>query len=87
MKKHTTMYDLLGHSARIGGLSAALVVLVLGAFHGVAGWTLAVRVGTVFVAVTAVLNLLGYVTIRSLLAGVAADEGTRKRESSGGKKA
>jgi hypothetical protein len=87
VKSHTTLYDLVGIVSRIGGLAAALVVIAAGAFQSVAGWTLAVRVLTTFVVVTALLNLLGFVLMRSLLAGVVVREEVRKKETPGPKRA
>lgn len=81
MKGHATVYDLVGRVARIGGLGAALAVIVAGAFRGVTGWALAVRVATAFVVVTVVLNLLGFVTVRSLLAGVVAGGAAPRKEA------
>jgi len=87
VKTHTTIYGLVGHVSRVGALVAAALVVVAGSFRGVSGWALALRVGIAFAVVAIVLNLLGYVMIRSLLSAVVASEGDRKRETSGSKRA
>ncbi len=86
MRRAPTVNALVGHAAAVGGAAAAAVAVVLGTFRGVTGWTLAVRAGTAFLVVLVVLNVLGYVTVRSILSGVVAREIERK-ETAGPKRA
>ena len=81
------MYSLVGRLARVGGLVAAALVVVAGSFRGVSGWALAARVAVTFAVVALVLNMLGYVVVRSLLTAVAISERDRKRDASGPKRA
>ncbi len=85
MRRAPTLSALVGHAAVVGGAAAAAVAVVLGTFRGVTGWTLAVRAGTAYLVVLVILNVLGYVTVRSILSGIVADEIERK-ETAGPKR-
>lgn len=85
MKGAPTVYGLVGHAATVGGSIGALLAVVAGTFRGVTGWPLAVRAGTAFLVVAVLLNLLGYVMVRSVLSGIVARELERK-EAAGSKR-
>jgi hypothetical protein len=72
------MYGLVATASRVGGLGAALAVLVIGSFRGISGWALFSRVALVFLFVSIVLNVAGLVMLRSFLTAVVADQDTRK---------
>lgn len=74
MRNQPTVYGLIGTVARVGGLVAAVLVIVVGTFQGVSGMALFGRVATAFLAATIVLNVLGFVMVRSFLAGIVAEQ-------------
>jgi hypothetical protein len=74
VRRAPSVDGLVGHVAVVGGSCAAAAAVILGAFRGVSGWALAFRAGTSFLVVHVVLNVLGYVTVRSILSGIVARE-------------
>ncbi|MFN0150864.1 MAG: hypothetical protein ACKVU1_09195 [bacterium] len=78
MKPRSTIYGLVGTVAKLAGLAGATLVLLIGSFQGVSGQALFVRVGLAFLIVTIVFNLIGFVTVRSLLTAIVSENEERK---------
>ena len=78
MRSHATLYGLIGALAKAGGFAGATGVLIVGSFCGISGRALFLRVALVFLVVTIVFNLVGLVTVRSLLSAIVAESEERK---------
>ncbi len=87
MKRRATLYGLIGTIAKLAGLAGATLVLLIGSFQGVSGQALVVRVGLAFLIVTIVFNLIGFVTVRSLLTAIVSENEERKGTTDAKRKA